>query len=161
MQQLSTYIGYPNDPQTMQGKSVFTCPSSSLLTTAYPVDQYYSYFSGAHAAYAVNGKFSAVNSRLIIMPAEQILGGDVTDGFGTSAADADKDDYTQSPIDKQSTFHNGMINLLYVDGHVAEAKWNANALSQGYFDPTRMSSHYSGTKNPTTGNYYNYQDSGQ
>ncbi len=162
MQQLGPYIGNPGDPQYSQGKSVFTCPSSYLLIASNTATKYYSYFNGAHAAMAAEsgtpqqGQFATVRRTSIAMPAEQILSGDVTDWPASGVVDSDKDDYTQCPIDAQASFHNGAINLLYVDGHVAEAKWNANSLSQGYFDPTRMSTHYPGTKNPLTSQYYTY-----
>jgi prepilin-type N-terminal cleavage/methylation domain-containing protein/prepilin-type processing-associated H-X9-DG protein len=142
MQQIAPYIGNAPDPATQaQGASVFTCPSSSY---ALSFDKYYSYFNGAHAAYVAAGGFAPVRRDLISMPAEQILSGDITD-WPEAQMDADKDDYTQNPIDVKSPFHNGVVNLLYADGHVAEAKWLTSGSSQGYYDPTTMSNHYQGT----------------
>jgi prepilin-type processing-associated H-X9-DG protein len=80
------------------------------------------------------------------MPAEQILAGDITDWpDAVGLLDADKNDNVQNPIDIKATFHNGSINILYADGHVAPAKWLTTGSSQGYFDPSRMSTHYQGT----------------
>jgi prepilin-type N-terminal cleavage/methylation domain-containing protein/prepilin-type processing-associated H-X9-DG protein len=158
--QIGPYIGNPVDPQLDQGKSVFTCPSSSQVLAS---DKYYSYFNGAHAAMVAEantpqtGDFAPVRAASITIPAEQILGGDITnwDQSSQGQMDADKDDYTQNPISSQAAFHNGFINLLYADGHVAQAKWNTNPAgtppSEGYFDPSRMS-----TSGTSTGLSYNY-----
>jgi len=152
MQQIAAYISGTNaDPQYSHGASVFTCPSSSLLTKTLPWDQYYSYFNGGH-----QGGFGAVRKSMIAMPSEHILSGDITDWNGGGALDADKDDYTQNPFDLKATFHNGVVNILFADGHVEAAKWLANPLSQGYFDPTRMATHYQGTINPATNQYFSY-----
>lgn len=162
MQQLGPYLGNPTDPatNTTTTESVFTCPSSSLIKTA---DKYYSYFNGAHAAYAYanqaggeGASFAAVKRLLITHPLEQILSGDVTDWSDTlGKTDADKVDYTLDPIDLQSTFHNGGINLLFCDGHVETEKWNTGLSPAGYFDSTRMTTHYDGM-GPTATTYYTY-----
>jgi prepilin-type processing-associated H-X9-DG protein/prepilin-type N-terminal cleavage/methylation domain-containing protein len=162
MQQLGPYISGTNDPQASQGKSVFTCPSSYIISSASTPAKYYSYFNGAHAAIAAEagtaqqGKFAAVRRTLITMPVEQILSGDVTDWPAAGVIDADKDDFSQCPFDVKSTIHNGSVNLLFADGHVASATWNPALSPPGYFDQTRMSTHYQGTKNPATGQYYTY-----
>ena len=135
--------------------------------------KYYSYFISAHAALAYaqqnpatsggeatgnsNGLYYAVNRNLIEYPVEQILAGDVSCAeWGTSEkTDADKVDYSVNPIDKQSGYHNNSVNLLFADGHVEAVKWNASTSSQGYFDPTRMATHYDGTGKTTT-TYYPY-----
>jgi prepilin-type N-terminal cleavage/methylation domain-containing protein/prepilin-type processing-associated H-X9-DG protein len=147
MQQLGPYIGNPGDPKLSTNGSVFTCPSSSqaLLTNGSTADQYYSYFNGAHAALAFTGKFGPVRRNSISHAAEQILSGDVTDWPSAGVVDADKDDYTQSPIDTISTFHNASINLLFADGHVESEKWNSSLSTPGYFDPSRMCTIYQGT----------------
>jgi prepilin-type N-terminal cleavage/methylation domain-containing protein/prepilin-type processing-associated H-X9-DG protein len=145
MQQLGPYLGNPTDPKLNPTTSVFTCPSSSQVKQA---DKYYSYFNGCHAAYANEKGPAAVRTMLIVNPAQQILSGDVTtwdDGSGLT--DADKNDYTQDPIQKQSTytsgsFHSGGINLLFADGHVENEKWNPKLVPAGYFDNTRMATHY-------------------
>ena len=163
MQQTAPYLGNATDPSTLPaGGNVFTCPSSSTAKLSYGSttdDKYYSYFNGAHAAHAQTGTFAAVNKTLIAHPAEQILSGDITDwqGNGNGEYDADKDDYSMCPIDLQSTFHNGTINLLFADGHVENEKWStgANFPNGGYFDQTRMCTHYGGTTNPQ-GGYYGY-----
>jgi len=158
MQQLGPYVSGTADPKTLgPSGTIFTCPSSSLLTGSYPADQYYSYFNGAHAAYAANGNQAApVRRTAIVMPAEQILSGDITDWPANGVNDSDKVDNSQNPIDKLSAFHNGTVNILYADGHVAAAHWNTSLLS--YFDPTQMATHYPGTINPATSgsNYTGY-----
>jgi prepilin-type processing-associated H-X9-DG protein len=94
-----------------------------------------------------NNQFAAVNRALISHPSEQILSGDITHwGSGaTNMLDADKDDYTQCPIDLLSTFHNAGINLLFYDGHVESENWNSKLATPGYFDPSRMCTIYQGT----------------
>jgi prepilin-type N-terminal cleavage/methylation domain-containing protein/prepilin-type processing-associated H-X9-DG protein len=160
MQQLTPYLGNIGDPKLSTSGSVFTCPSSSQVTTLQGV-KYYSYFNGAHAALAYlhttggQGEFAAVKRTLVAHPAEQILSGDITDWSVSGMNDADKDDYAQCPIDKISTFHNSGINLLFADGHVEQEKWNTNLNPAGYFDQTRMTTHYDGT-GPTATTYYNY-----
>jgi prepilin-type N-terminal cleavage/methylation domain-containing protein/prepilin-type processing-associated H-X9-DG protein len=159
MQQLGPYLGNPNDPAVSQpGTSVFTCPSSSQQLQG---DKYYSYFNGTHAAGAylqsagTGGEFAAVKRTLISHPAEQILSGDITDASAGGINDADKNDYNTCPIDLISTFHNAGINLLFADGHVEAVKWSTSVTPAGYFDNTRMTTHYDGT-GPTAGTYYTY-----
>ena len=160
MQQLTPYLGNIGDPKLSTNGSVFTCPSSSQATTM-QADKYYSYFNGAHAALAYikqgggTADFAAVKRTLVAHPAEQILSGDITDWSSSGMNDADKDDYQQCPIDVISTFHNTGINLLFADGHVEQEKWNPKNSSQGYFDNTRMTTHYDGT-GPTETSYYSY-----
>jgi prepilin-type N-terminal cleavage/methylation domain-containing protein/prepilin-type processing-associated H-X9-DG protein len=160
MRQISTYVGSPSDPQLSTNGSVYTCPSSSLMTSAYPYDKYYSYFNGARAAYLQTGGFAPVRRSLITHPAETILSGDVTYwGDSLPADDADKDDCTQNPIIKQAAFHNGAINILFADGHVATVQWSnavaASGTNGGYFDRTKMCTHYEGTIAPQ-GGYNDY-----
>jgi prepilin-type processing-associated H-X9-DG protein/prepilin-type N-terminal cleavage/methylation domain-containing protein len=164
MEQVSVYINLSansggtttGDPQNAAGNSIFTCPSSSLVKTA---DKYYSYFNGAHAAYAANNQSpAAVKLQLIKHPTEQILGGDITDWpDGAGLLDADKDDYSQNPFDLQASFHGGKVNILFADGHVARLTWNANLSPPGYFDVTAMSTHYDGTSldDPNNSSYLN------
>ena len=155
MVQLGPYISGTNDPKLQgQSGSIFTCPSSSLLSGSYPFDRYYSYFYSAHAAYAVHRQVAPVRRTAIAMPAEQILSGDVTDWPATNGVnDADKVDNNQKTIDLRSSFHGGAVNILYADGHVAAAGWNPTP-GMGYFDPTRMATHYPGVIDPSTGQYY-------
>ena len=150
-EQLSVYLGLSvnsngttsNDPQYLAGKSIFTCPSSSLVKTA---DKYYSYFNGAHAAFAATNSFGPVKEQLISFPSKQILAGDITDWPDAAGLlDADKDDYSQNPFDLQSTFHRGKVNILFADGHVGQLLWNSNLKPPGYFDVKAMSTHYTGT----------------
>jgi prepilin-type N-terminal cleavage/methylation domain-containing protein/prepilin-type processing-associated H-X9-DG protein len=119
------------EPYLGTGKSIFVCPSSSLVL---PENKKYSYFMGCHAAYAANHQFAALVQPLISSPATYILGGDITAGFLVD--DADKDDYTQNPFATASRVHGDQVNLLYTDGHVSAAT---------SFDPQTMSTHYSGT----------------
>jgi prepilin-type N-terminal cleavage/methylation domain-containing protein/prepilin-type processing-associated H-X9-DG protein len=167
MQQLAPYVGNPPDPATASTRgSIFTCPSSSQNNDS---TKYYSYFNSAHAALAYTqtndpngnqggtGFYSSVKRTLISHPTEQILCGDVSCAeWGTSEkTDADKVDYNVNPIDKESGYHNNMINLLFADGHVEAVKWQTSTYSQGYFDPTRMTTHYDGTGLTTT-TYFKY-----
>jgi prepilin-type processing-associated H-X9-DG protein/prepilin-type N-terminal cleavage/methylation domain-containing protein len=147
MYQIAPYAGGTgNDPQYAQGASIFTCPSSSLVNT---FDKYYSYFNGAHAAMAQTGGFGPVSLRSISNPAEYILSGDITTwGNQPGNADADKDNYLQNPTQRQANFHNGAVNLLFADGHVATIQWNSALSSSGdggYYDKSRMTTVYLGT----------------
>ena len=147
MCQIAPYAGGSgNDPQNAQGASIFTCPSSSLVNT---FDQYYSYFNGAHAAYAQTGAAGPVKKQSISNPAEYVLSGDVTTWFNEPGnADADKDNYGQNPTLQQANFHNGAVNFLFADGHVATIQWNSALTSAGdggYYDKTRMTTVYLGT----------------
>jgi prepilin-type N-terminal cleavage/methylation domain-containing protein/prepilin-type processing-associated H-X9-DG protein len=149
MQQLGPYVSGSSDPRVTPNSTIFTCPSSShaILSNATTADQYYSYFNGAHAAYALAGKqYAPVRRNLITHPSEQILSGDITDWYSGAGnmLDADKDDYVQCPIDLISTFHNAGINLLFYDGHVESEKWNTKLATPGYFNPARMCTIYSG-----------------
>jgi prepilin-type N-terminal cleavage/methylation domain-containing protein/prepilin-type processing-associated H-X9-DG protein len=154
MEQLGPYLSNPSNPSQGNGGTVFTCPSSSPVKTA---DKYYSYFNGAHAAYAVAKADAAVKRTLVSHPSEQILSGDITDWpDGVGLNDADKDDYSQCPIDTMSKFHNGGINLLFADGHVESEKWDTKLSPAGYFDQTRMTTHYDGTGPAGGGSYYSY-----
>ena len=170
MQQLATYLGNSPDPSVSTTKnSVFTCPSSSLINDS---TKYYSYFNSAYAALAYSQsaqtqggtganpgdtQYPPVKRTLIAHPSEQLLSGDVScSEWGTSEkTDADKVDYTVNPIDKLSGFHNNTVNLLFVDGHVEAEKWQTSTYSEGYFDPTRMTTHYDGT-GATSTTYYKY-----
>lgn len=161
MEQLSIYMNLSTnsggttsgDPQYARGNSVFTCPSSSNVKTA---DKYYSYFNGAHAAFAVNKGDAAVKLQSINYPSEHILSGDVTDWpDGAGLTDADKDDYSQNPFDLQPTFHHGRVNILFADGHVSLLTWNSALSPPGFFDVTSMATHYTGTSlnDPTVTGY--------
>lgn len=162
MEQLSVYMGLSvssngtttNDPQSSRN-SIFTCPSSSLVKTA---DKYYSYFNGAHAAYAANNSFGPVKEQLISFPSKHILSGDITDWPDAEGVqDADKDDYSQNPFDLQSNFHRGKVNILFADGHVGQLIWNTKLQPPGYFDVTSMSTHYTGSSqdDPNVTDYLN------
>lgn len=166
MEQLGPYLGNPANPMNGGTPTVFTCPSSSY-DTQFPADKYFSYFNGAHAQYAyvtgtngngaaTTGEGMAVRKTLIAHPTQQILSGDITNWpNGSGATDPDKCDFTTNPISTLSTFHNGIINLLFCDGHVEPVKWNPNLSTPGYFDASRMTTHYDGT-GPSTGSYYTY-----
>jgi prepilin-type processing-associated H-X9-DG protein/prepilin-type N-terminal cleavage/methylation domain-containing protein len=166
MEQLGPYLGNPANPMNGGPPTVFTCPSSSY-DVQFPADKYFSYFNGAHAAYAYvqangtpnsnTGYALAIRKTLIAHPSEQILSGDITNwaAGSTGAANPDKCDFTTNPISTLSTFHNGGINLLFCDGHVEQVKWNPTLSTPGYFDASRMTTHYDGT-GPTAGSYYTY-----
>jgi len=165
MEQLGPYLGNPPNPQNGGTPTVFTCPSSSY-NVQFPADKYFSYFNGAHAAYAyansgstqttATGETYAVRKSLIAHPSEQILSGDITNwSDATGATNPDKCDFITNPISTLSTFHNGGINILFCDGHVEPVKWNPNLSTPGYFDASRMTTHYDGT-GPSSGSYYTY-----
>lgn len=152
MEQTSAYLsgtGSSTDPQYLAGNSIFTCPSATLMSGTLPATKYYSYFNGAHAAYAANGSsFAAVKLQTITYPTKTIMSGDITHvswpGTNSGMFDADKDDYTQNPIDTKSPFHNGKVNVLFYDGHVSTLIWKTSYATPGYFDRTTMATHYSG-----------------
>jgi prepilin-type N-terminal cleavage/methylation domain-containing protein/prepilin-type processing-associated H-X9-DG protein len=168
MEQLGPYLGNPPNPALGGAPSVFTCPSSSY-NPQFPADKYFSYFNGAHAAYAyatsgtteadtaaATGYTRAVRKSLIAHPSEQILSGDITNWADSSGAtNPDKCDFTVNPIATQSGFHGGGINILFCDGHVEPVKWNPNLSPAGYFDAEHMTTHYDGTGS-TSGGYYTY-----
>ena len=157
MQQIAPYMGNPGNPQTSPNgaSSIFTCPSSSIASGT-GFNKYYSYFNGARAAYVQSGGMGAVNRNEISHPVEQILSGDITYWVGSNGInDADKDDYSENPISTQSTFHNGTVNILFCDGHVQNAQWQPSSQSVGYFDPTRMCTHYEGCLSSTSAGTYN------
>lgn len=163
MEQLGPYVGNPANPTLGGQATIFTCPSSSY-NISYPADKYFSYFNGAHAAYAyanangtgTTGEKLAVRRTMIAHASEQILSGDITSWPANSGTtNPDKVDFITNPIQTLSTFHNGGINLLFADGHVEPVKWNSNLSPPGYFDSTRMTTHYDGT-GPTPQTYYTY-----
>jgi len=149
VEQLGPYIGTvssssntTNDPKLANGKSIFTCPSSSI-TASMPNDKYYSYFNGVNAAVALSGTtgggMAAVKQQLIKNPSGFILSGDVTNGSFSSQLNADKNDSlnggafdsTKVPMGLPAgvlkpLFHRGMINLLYADGHAATVQWTSS-----------------------------------
>jgi prepilin-type N-terminal cleavage/methylation domain-containing protein/prepilin-type processing-associated H-X9-DG protein len=164
MEQLGPYVGNPSNPALGGPPTIFTCPSSSYNIT-FPFDKYFSYFNGAHAAYyyasanstGSTGEKQAIRRTLIAHASEQILSGDITSWTSGGATNPDKVDFTVDPIQTLSTFHNGGINLLFADGHVESVKWNNNLSPAGYFDNTRMTTHYDGTGPANSpGTYYQY-----
>ncbi len=164
MEQLGPYIGNPPNPTLGGPPTVFACPSSSYNVN-YPSNKYFSYFNGCHAAYAyatqngitnLQGEGLAVRRTLIVHADQLILGGDITNwNNGSGVTDADKNDFNTNPIQTLSTFHNGGVNLLFADGHVEDEKWNPSLSTPGYFDASRMTTHYDGT-GPTPNTYYTY-----
>ena len=141
-EQLESYIG--------TSRNIYTCPSSSLVNSN---NIPYGYFQGCHAAYfaAANqpGASAAVRVNLLAAPSKYILGGDISSK--TVFADpnnSNKDDATQNPAFATTPppFHNGRVNLLFADGHVALF---------AAFDSHFMTTHYD-LKVDGTG--YNYSD---
>jgi prepilin-type N-terminal cleavage/methylation domain-containing protein/prepilin-type processing-associated H-X9-DG protein len=151
-QQLEPYMGVGSSKEDPSGKSVYQCPDRASVTG----NTYYSYFNGAHAAYAQsNGSFAAVSIMKMRSPASHIIVGDISVSgiFGTD--DADKDDYTQDPAFNGATtassnsigIHGGTVNIGFADGHVENLR---------YFDNTKMTTVYPGPGKDATGNPYNY-----
>lgn len=125
--QISPYVG--------GNKLVFQCPDSSKTVQGCKT---FSYFLGAHAAYAANNRqYAAVNLSRINNASQLILGGDVA--FNEmSETDADKDDYTQDPAFNNGgtiTIHGGSVNILFADGHIENVR---------AFDKNSMATHYDG-----------------
>jgi prepilin-type processing-associated H-X9-DG protein/prepilin-type N-terminal cleavage/methylation domain-containing protein len=121
-QQVAPYIGTSvanADPtsSTYVASKVFRCPSVAALN---PNSKTYSYFLGAHPAYAESHTANPVHMIRLAAPARTIMGGDVAAIGMFSAKDTDPDDYTQSPaFPKKITIHGGASNILFYDGHVA------------------------------------------
>jgi prepilin-type N-terminal cleavage/methylation domain-containing protein/prepilin-type processing-associated H-X9-DG protein len=120
---------------------------------AYPVDTPYHYFLSTRAAFvdAGNARASVVRDRYR-QPSAAVLGGDNNirfDNEATGRFDADKDDYTNQCLvflDEGQTYtgsngnawepqHQGALNVMFVDGHIA----SVNA-----FDPEKMTYRYDG-----------------
>lgn len=136
-----------NDPQYLNGKSIFTCPSTSITAPYKGMTGFYSYFNGAHAAWAAENPkgFAAMRQQRISTPSKHIMSGDIASWGNSPANDADKDDYNQNPLLSAAPvkFHHGNVNLLYYDGHVAPTGYINSTV--GYFNVNTMATHYSGT----------------
>ncbi len=80
------------------------------------------YFMGSRGAYVAAGNQRAsVNLRSIRFPSAYILSGDCNYDFGLG--DADPDNYSQDTLFKEDlTAHNGLVNVLFADGHVRAYK---------------------------------------
>lgn len=110
-----------------KSQAIYHCPLDTRSA--------YSYFNGAHAAFAETGTFTALDRRRIVFPAAYVLSGD-TGGSATKTGtsegqfdptDADKDDYTQNCVGGPTggtgvwmdwQRHGAGQNLLFADGHV-------------------------------------------
>ena len=150
-QQLEPYLGSGSaSPSAVNG--IFQCPDANLVLNNIP----YSYFNGAHAAYAQSGGDVAVNMLKIHAPSEHIIAGDIAFNPATpttfTSTDADKDDFTQDPAFNGYTsamaaagtknlipIHGGSVNLVFADGHVENVR---------SFDNTKMTTVYPGTGYP-------------
>jgi len=120
---------FTKEPSWMQqifpyttSQAIYHCPLDTRSS--------FSYFNGAHAAFAETGTFTALDRRRIVYPAALVLSGD-TGGTATGGTfvpeDADKDDYTQNCVGGPSggggvwmawQRHGAGQNLLFADGHV-------------------------------------------
>lgn len=117
-EQLESYMGG-------EAPAVYRCAASART---FPNNQKYSYFQGAHPAYAAEqaatgtGTFSAVKLNAISQPSATIMGGDIAGNF-FDPTDADKDDYTtNAAFPANIKIHGGASNILFYDGHVAACK---------------------------------------
>lgn len=120
----------------MKSKAIYHCPLDRWSA--------YSYFNGAHAAYADTGGFASLDRRRIVFPAAYVLSGDTggDGGLGFDPNDADKDDYTQTcvggptagaPVWMAWQRHGAGQNLLFADGHVQRyGGWVANEMTLRY-----------------------------
>lgn len=145
--QMEPYLGKSTDTAS---NPVYQCPA--LVGTG---NAQYSYFNGAHAAYAANGgHFAALNLMKIHNPSAYILAGDISFPMFT-ADDTDPDDYTNDPAfnggtptaPTKITIHGGASNILFADGHVESLK---------YFDNTVNTTVYQGPGNDSSGMPYTY-----
>jgi prepilin-type N-terminal cleavage/methylation domain-containing protein/prepilin-type processing-associated H-X9-DG protein len=149
MQQLGPYVGGLGNNGI---NKIFTCPDSSH---SIPSDVNFSYFNGAHAAMAESGGFGAVRLSKVHNASTHILAGDIAFPASFTAADMDKDDYTQDPAFNGITstndgrtgsgtlpIHAGSVNILFMDGHIENVRG---------FDNTNMTTVYQGP-----GAQYNY-----
>jgi prepilin-type N-terminal cleavage/methylation domain-containing protein/prepilin-type processing-associated H-X9-DG protein len=107
-----------------KSQSIYHCPLDTRSA--------YSYFNGAHAAFAETGTFTALDRRRIVFPQAYVLSGDTGGALGSDkntfqAIDADKDDYTQNCVGGPTggaglwmdwQRHGAGQNLLFADGHV-------------------------------------------
>jgi prepilin-type N-terminal cleavage/methylation domain-containing protein/prepilin-type processing-associated H-X9-DG protein len=105
-----------------KSKAIYHCPLDTRSA--------YSYFNGAHAAFAEAGTFAALDRRRIVFPVAYVLSGDTggaAEGPGFDPEDADKDDYTQTCVGGPTAGvavwmawqrHGAGQNLLFADGHV-------------------------------------------
>lgn len=147
-EQLEPYLG----PSSFNGTTpnvnpIFQCPdwsnlaslSGGKVSSSANSCKYYSYFNGSHAAGAGNSSYGAVNLLRITAPSAHIIGGDIA-FKGYQMLDADPDDYgSNNPAFGDGTqpilLHGGSVNLIFADGHEENVK---------SYDPTRMTTHYSG-----------------
>jgi prepilin-type N-terminal cleavage/methylation domain-containing protein/prepilin-type processing-associated H-X9-DG protein len=142
-EQMEPYLG----PSTATASNpIYQCPA--LVGTG---NAQYSYFNGAHAAYAANGgHFAALNLMKIHSLSAYILAGDIAFPMFT-ADDADPDDYNNDPAfnggTTKITIHGGASNILFADGHVESLK---------YFDNTVNTTVYQGPGTDSSGMPYTY-----
>jgi prepilin-type N-terminal cleavage/methylation domain-containing protein/prepilin-type processing-associated H-X9-DG protein len=102
-----------------KSSNIFRCPTD--------LQSQFSYFNGARAAYILLSNLGPVDTKLIVFPAAQVLSGDTLWTIG-SAADSDKDDYSQNCVGGATNgnpaegwqVHSGGQNILFTDSHV---KW--------------------------------------
>jgi prepilin-type N-terminal cleavage/methylation domain-containing protein/prepilin-type processing-associated H-X9-DG protein len=125
-EQLEPYLG--------SSKEIYRCVSCGKL---HSVNQIYSYFMGARAAFEASDGFAALKLTRIDKPSHYILGGDISiDNF--TRDDADKDDYTQDPVfgGEVKKLHRGMANILFADGSVRPFKeYERDEMEVSYTDP--------------------------
>jgi prepilin-type N-terminal cleavage/methylation domain-containing protein len=103
-------------------KKVYICPS-------YPSGvSDFDYFLGARAAFIATGTAAPVNRNSIMYTVAFVLGGDTNAQWGEP--DCDKDDYTQNALvfpgvptpSIGAPWHDGSLNVLFGEGHVAPYK---------------------------------------
>jgi prepilin-type N-terminal cleavage/methylation domain-containing protein/prepilin-type processing-associated H-X9-DG protein len=94
--------------------NVLRCPSLHRVYEKSP----FSYFMGSRAAYVEAGyQRASVSLKRIRLPSLYILSGDAN--FPFEQDDADPDNYSQNTLfGFPSPIHNGVLNILFADGHV-------------------------------------------
>jgi prepilin-type N-terminal cleavage/methylation domain-containing protein/prepilin-type processing-associated H-X9-DG protein len=112
--------------------NILCCPSLCQFFEKSP----YNYFMGARAAYVAAGDaLASVALKRIALPSQFILSGDCNYPFQTT--DADPDNYSQDtlfdPINLPPRAHNGWLNVLFGDGHVANYRaFSTNDMTFSY-----------------------------
>jgi len=128
MEQLDSYIEAKPTDDAEQEPFYSGCP-------LFPQETPYHYFLGANAAYIEAGnEFAAVRGDDVRFASAFVIGGDLNRNFELD--DADKDDFTQNCLGLPgldmstnagtTTYwepqHDGALNVLFADGHVASFK---------------------------------------